>query len=93
MSETEEHIERPEASTTKTIVFLALVVLVVALLGFIIFHKSSISPQNTQNDSQTTNTQAPTSPDKVKSMTGANGDTMPSGTGTGQGSDNSLLGQ
>lgn len=72
--------------TALIIVAAVLLVLAVAVHGRTPMDTSAPIPE-TQSSGSTT------SPDRVKSQAGANGDTAPSPTGTGPGSDNSLLGQ
>lgn len=93
MNEDSEQDFDRKASKTKTIIFL--VVLGVILLIATIFVQAVSSPgANPMMDNgamPSTNQQR--SADPVKDSTGPNSDTMPSPTGTGPGSDNSLLSQ
>lgn len=88
---------RPTLSLAKVLLVVAIIVAVIALALVI---KASMSPDSSTkgtNNSQTpavrTQKGVQTGPDQVKESTGSTGDISPSGTGTGPGSDNSLLGQ
>lgn len=88
----EDELDR-KASKTKTIAFLAILAALL-LVGLVIIQ--AISSSGT-DDMMNNGVMPPTSQDQtadpVKDSTGPNSDTMPSPTGTGPGSDNSLLSQ
>lgn len=82
-----------KASKTKTVIFLAILGIIL-LIGVFFVEAASSPGTNTMMDNGVkppTNQQQ--SADPVKDSTGPNSDTMPSPTGTGPGSDNSLLSQ
>jgi len=84
----------PKASTAQTLLFLLIVVVLIIVAWIAVAHLVSSDKVNT-----TQNGPGPlhvpqhqqTSPDRVKQSAPANGDTAPSSTGTGPGSNNSLL--
>ncbi len=85
-AQTETNLTR-RPSTLKTVLFCVLVLIIIAFVVLIVARGSDAPHSNAAKRS------APNSrlPDKVKAKNGPNSDTMPSSTGTGPGSDNSLL--
>jgi cytoskeletal protein RodZ len=71
----------------KKLVLIGLIIVIVAL----IWAARANAPSGHDNTVPATSQSAPTTPDRVKASSGPNGDTSPSSTGTGPGSDNSLL--
>jgi flagellar basal body-associated protein FliL len=94
MNDTPQPATRPKSSTTKAVLLIIFMILLVILVGVTIARLGSSDDSDMPNNSQASDTDTPsTSPDRVKENSGPNGDTTPSSDGTGQGSNNSLLGQ
>jgi len=70
---------------------LAIVILAILFLVILALYSRPAEDSNRENTTPSPTTQTQ-SPDKVKSENGPNMDTAPSSTGTGPGSNNSLLG-
>lgn len=91
MEEPETTIHTQKASPTKTVLFIVLILLTLALIGWALHrlnHLNDISGGNSPAPQQHTDA----NPDPVKSDTGSTGDTDTSPSGTGPGSDNSIVG-
>ncbi|HYH36115.1 MAG TPA: hypothetical protein VD706_01305 [Candidatus Saccharimonadales bacterium] len=75
-------------------VFIAVVIGVVLLAVAVVIARQPDKKQDTSSGTGTPKVEnTTTSPDQVKESGGSNGDTAPSPSGTGPGSDNSLLSQ
>jgi hypothetical protein len=92
MEETEPTIPAKKASPTKTILFAVLILLALALIAWGLHNIATSNDLGAPDTNPAKQQQTDSSPDPVKSDAGSSGDTNTSPSGTGPGSDNSIVG-